>query len=105
MAKEKKEPEFLLTRVDEDMEMRPRAIQLQGVKFVAVEAIDERWVVEEPPTEWRREPIEKGYYVVTLEDGTQHTLISNLNYDVPIWHHSPGVRFRYDPKTTEFLPI
>ena len=71
MAKEKKEPEFLLTRVDEDMEMRPRAIQLQGVKFVAVEAIDERWVVEEPPTEWRQDaPVEILYYVVTLEDGT-----------------------------------
>lgn len=105
MANETKQPEFRLTRVDEDIEMGPCAIQLKGVNFVPVESIDERWVEEEPPIEWwQDEPIERLYYVVTLEDGTEHTLIRNMSYDSPLWYHSPGVRFRYDPTTCEFLP-
>ena len=94
MANETEQPELQLTRVDEDAEKRPLAIQIQGVQFVPVASIDERWEVVEPPTESSEgEPRKKALYVVTLEDGTQHTLVRNLNYDEPIWHHSPGVRY------------
>ena len=103
-AKETKEPEFKLIRVDEDFELRPCAIQVQGVDFVRVKSIDERWMEEKPPTEWQDESIEKLYYVVTLEDGTEHTLIRNSSFEDPIWHHSTGVRFRFDSTAREFLP-
>lgn len=43
-------------------------------------------------------PVKKDYFA------KWYLMVKWKRYDSPLWHHSPGVRFRYDPTTGDFLP-
>ena len=66
--------------VQEDGEQRPLAVKLNGA-ILWIASVDERWEEEEPETEWRDSPMTMIYYLVTLEDGQQLTLIRNMTYE------------------------
>jgi len=66
--------------VQEDDEQRPVAVKLKGAKL-GIASVDERWEEEEPETECRDSPMTMRYYLVTLEDGQQLTIIRNMNYE------------------------
>ena len=65
--------------VQEDDEQKPTAVKLKGADL-RIASVDERWEEEEPETEWRDSPMTMRYYVVTLEDGQQLTIIRNMTY-------------------------
>ena len=66
--------------VEEDSEQRPLAVKLNGANL-GIASVDERWEEEEPETEWRDSPMTMMYYLVTLEDSQQLTLIRNMTYE------------------------
>ena len=85
MAKNRKYPESRFHSpnaidVQEDGEQRPLAVKLNGA-ILWIASVDERWEEEEPETEWRDSPMTMIYYLVTLEDGQQLTLIRNMTYE------------------------
>lgn len=73
--------------VGEDDDLRPVTVKLKGTTL-EVASIDERWEEEEPETEWRDSPMTMMYYMVTLEDGQQLTLIRNMTYER--WYYQVG---------------
>ena len=62
-------------RVQEDDDLRPLAVSLQG-KVLEVVSIDER--VEEEAEWWEPEPLFKMHYQVTIEDGRQLAIFRNM---------------------------
>ena len=62
-------------------------LKLKGANL-RIASVDERWEEEEPETEWRDSPMTMRYYLVTLEDGQQLTIIRNMNYER--WYYQAG---------------
>ena len=65
--------------VEEDHEQGPMAVKLNGANL-GISSVDERWVEEEPETEWRNSPMTIRCFLVTLEDGQHLTIIKNMTY-------------------------
>ncbi len=89
MAKNTKYPESRFHSpnaidVEEDDEHSPIAVKLKGANL-RIASVDERWEEEEPETEWRDSPMTMKYYLVTLEDGQQLTIIKNMTYERWYW--------------------
>ena len=72
-------------RVQEDDDLRPVAVSLEGKNLLVVSIVER---VEEEAEWWEQAPVYKMHYQVTLEDGRQVAIFRNMK--TGSWYRQDG---------------